>query len=98
MRAMSTRSFSSSFPHALGETGAQRAERPQDGREGASTASNPAILLFMARAERKTLDSRLHGLRRQDAEANIRAANGPKGKLRMQRVNGELGKSPNLSR
>jgi hypothetical protein len=32
------------------------------------------------------MDSRFRGLRRRDAEANIRAANGPQGELRMQFV------------
>jgi len=37
--------------------------------------------------------SRFRGLRKQDAEANIRVANGPKGELRMQRVNDEIGEN-----
>jgi hypothetical protein len=42
-----------------------------------------ALRLVLAR------HSRIRGLRRQDTEANIRAANGPKGELRMQLVNDE---------
>src|SRR5206468_10906576 len=43
-------------------------------------------------SERKNWIPACAGLRRQDAEANIRAANGPEGELRMQRVmtSGEL--------
>jgi hypothetical protein len=47
--------------------------------------SRDPLLLFGFKEDQNGFRLSL-GLRRQDAEANIRAANGPKGELRMQRV------------